>query len=80
MTFEQINSKAAKLDWSRGTGKNIHNILDSARINADDTVYTNKSTTESEWDAVACNSLELLLGECKDIRLLNWFRRIGFVW
>lgn len=78
MTFASIQSTAAKLGTRRATlGARIDDILDNARINADDTVYVEKAAPVADWDRIALASLQSLLSYCGDSKAVAWFRRNG---
>lgn len=91
-TFEQIKAKASRLVDDRGMltdlGRGVDDVLDRARINADDTVYVEKSLPESEHDTVAIGSIcDILSGRDDDLRgrwwdatpnqIRAWFKRHG---
>lgn len=79
MTFERLVRKADRLDTRHGSfGARILDVLDNARINADDTVYLEKSTLD--WNAVAIASLETILSYSEDKRVNAWFHRNGVTW
>lgn len=84
MTFEQIKSKAAaKFGYDvlgETLGSRVDYLLDSARINADDTVYLEKAAPVNEWERIALDSLRFLLSDSKDTKAQAWFRSINFVW
>lgn len=54
--------------WDR-----IDDIIDSGRVNADDTIYRDKSLPESEWNAVAEGSICTLLCDETNAEVRNWF-------
>lgn len=79
MTFEQIKAKAKKLDMRKhdGLGHRVDEVLDSARVNADDTVYLEKEADASEWDSIAVGTLSSILADSKDKAVIRWFERQG---
>ena len=81
VTFEEIRKKAGKLEV-RGDnlGGRIDHLLDSARINADDTVHIEKAEPAAEWERIALDSLGSLLSHSQDAKAQAWFRRAGFSW
>lgn len=79
MTFEAIRKAAEPLGTMRGTlGDAVDDILDKARINADDTVFVEKSS--EDWDAMAMASLEGILSVSTDPAACDWFRNAGVRW
>lgn len=76
MTFEALDKEARHYK----TPHAVQCLLDSARQNADDTLYTEKACTPEEHDGIALSSLELLLGDETDRKVTNWFKKRGVRW
>lgn len=55
----------------------IDAVLDSARVNADDTIYTEKSLPEGEWDTVAMGTVESVLCDTECPKVRAWFTAQG---
>jgi len=81
-TYEDLR-KAAEGFIYNGNERNeaILNLMDSAQINADDTVFVDKSMPESEWATVALSTLRDLLSD-KNVKadVRQWFNNQGLVW
>jgi hypothetical protein len=78
MTFEALRVIAKRLAIKPGNlADRIDSILDSGRINADDTIYLEKSAPSDQWDAIALASVCDLLAYSKDKPVLAWFARHG---
>lgn len=54
----------------------VGDILDRARINADDTVYVEKSAEPDQWDQIAMGTLEMIL-TYSDADLLNGYENVS---
>ena len=84
MTFDEISRKADQAFggdvFGKSLGARVAHEIDSARINADDTVYADKTEPAEAWNRVAVSSLEVNLSCLKDEQVADWFRLIGFVW
>jgi hypothetical protein len=79
--WSEIVKMASTLEISRGSlGDRIDEMVDSARVNADDTVYLEKAAAESDYDMVAISTLELILSDSNDEEAKTWFKSIGFNW
>lgn len=80
MTFQELRTAADKMDCLHGIGSRVDNILDQARINADDTVYAEKARPSSEYDRIAADTVAELLSYSSDAEAQAWFRGVGFSW
>ena len=58
----------------------LDNLLDQARINADDTIYVEKAADPKKWDKIALMSLESLLAYSTDLEVQAWFKKNGVRW
>jgi hypothetical protein len=58
----------------------ISGLINSAEVNANDTVYTDKAATEQDWERIFWGSLEMLLGDCRDTKVTSWFKKQGVRW
>jgi hypothetical protein len=76
VTFDQLRAAARKLPHT----SEVHNILDSAEVNANDTVYTDKSATQAEWDQIALASIACLFDSGTKPTTLRWFKQRGYRW
>ena len=78
ITFEALAREIGRKTWTRKSCLNeVCDLIDSGRINADDTCFVEKSRDAADWDAVALDSVSYLLASCKDKRVINWFARRG---
>jgi hypothetical protein len=81
MTFEEIKAKAAKLGTATKLGGEVDYILDSARVNADDTCYVEKSAPAADYDRIAVDTLRDILSASETNKTAAaWFKRVGFQW
>jgi len=87
MKFSTIYKRSAELDnnpkhnsYPNGLSHRVGYLIDSARINADDTIYTDKAAPEAQHGKIAVSSLEMLLCSCTDEEVCAWFRKQGFRW
>ena len=79
MTFEQLVQETAKFTWVRSGSfaDRISYIVDSGRVNADDTVYTEKAAPASDYDRIALETVIGTLAYETDKRVINWFAKRG---
>lgn len=81
MTFDEIKAKAAKLGTTTKLGGEVDHILDSARVNADDTCHVEKSAPVEDYDCIAVGTLRDILSSSEtDKAAAAWFKRVGFQW
>ena len=86
MKFKTIYKRSAALDnvekhrGYEGLANRVGYLVDAARVNADDTVYLEKTVDEDQFDKIAVASLEGLLCSCTDEEVCAWFRKQGFRW
>ena len=86
MTHTEIDRKAEILrrkyagTSSYAFAQEISGLISSAEVNANDTVYADKSATEGQWNRIFWGSLEMLLGDCRDAKVTNWFKKQGVRW
>ena len=79
-TFAQIEILAAALNRNAGPqalGHRVDAILDSARVNADATIYVEKAQPEAAWNSIAVGSIRDILSYSSDARAQRWFLGIG---
>jgi hypothetical protein len=81
-TFKQIQDLAQALYEARTNrvlADEVSNMVDAARINADDTCYVEKSMPVEEYDAVALTSLEqgCCYAEANQLAAVAWFTANG---
>ncbi len=86
-SFEEIRIAAAALmeagrGQSNGTGlcHRVDALVDSARANADDTIYVEKARPVEDYDAIGLASLQDLLSCSDDAEAAAWFVAQGVVW
>ena len=72
-TYDTLRRDADKMKRTRLYDR-VDHILDSARINADDTVYLEKSAYD--WNGIAVSTIECLLSD-QDQVTVSWFARRG---
>lgn len=73
VAYEDLTKLAdAELDCLRGLGKRVDEVLDSARINADDTKYLEKNEDQS-WEYIAMSTIEEILSFSSDKEVQDWF-------
>jgi hypothetical protein len=80
MTFEQIRNLARAIGplLHGSLADRVDDVLDRARINADDTCYVEKSVPEGEYDSIALASVECVLSERDtDADVIAWFASHG---
>lgn len=78
MTFADLKAAAAKLGTQYNTlGYRVDALLDSARVNADDTVYLEKAAPESDYDRIALDTVMMELSYCTDKAVIRWFAKRG---
>ena len=80
ITFEQLQEKAAMMIKHGKLADRVDNVLDLARINADDTIYVENVRPVIEYDQTALNTLAMILSHSRDEQVQGWFRLVGFSW
>jgi len=83
MTFEQLRNAAAAIGpFIHGSlADRVDDVLDRARINADDTCYIEKTLPVAEYDQVALDSVACILSEREtDEDVRAWFETQGVKW
>ena len=73
-TYDSLRKAADKMKRTR-VYDGVDHVLDSARINADDTVYLEKNYCD--WNEMAINSVESILSYHNDKAVIAWFVRRG---
>lgn len=81
-TFKQIDDLARNLPFVRidDLAWRIKCVCDSARQNAEDTIYTEKAATEDKFDEIALATLESNLCYCEDHDVCAWFAENDVKW
>lgn len=75
-----VLSAAADCIRSRNLRVDVQGLVDSGRVNADDTVYAEKAAPEAEWQALFIGSIRGLLSDGTHSRhCVAWFARHGIV-
>lgn len=75
--FKQLNA-ASRTIRSAGLQNEVDNLIDSGRINADDTVYAEKAAPESDWECVFVGTIASLLSSGEYSKAcLRWFAKRG---
>jgi hypothetical protein len=71
----------AQLIADRTTRDTVENLLDSGRVNADDTVYAEKAVPESEWfDMVKGSVTGLMACDEPTPEVVAWFAAHGITY
>jgi hypothetical protein len=73
-TYDSLREAADKMKRT-ALFHRIDNVLDQARINADDTVYLEKN--HCDWNEMAVNTIEGILSYHNDKAVIAWFVRRG---
>lgn len=77
-TFAEIQKTVSVMKIERGNlADRINDVLDRARINADDTCYKEKAQPESEYDRIAVDTIREILSYSNDIEVQGWFKSVG---
>jgi hypothetical protein len=78
VTFAKLRDEISYMDIIKGNLEDrVDDVLDKARVNADDTVYVDKSAPASEWDSIALGSISDVLAYHKDPEVIKWFSDRG---
>ena len=78
--FNALDRAASKIR-SYALRTEVQEAIESARINANDTVYTEKAATPAQWAGLFIDSLETVLCYCKPSHHAKaWFIRNGVKW
>lgn len=75
-TFETL-CRAAQDIPPGSLADEVSYMLDAARVNADDTVYVDKSAPESDWHRIAMDSLESACAYSRNSDAVSWFLAHG---
>jgi hypothetical protein len=82
-TYDNLRKAAAALGSPLVAGspaEEVDALIDSARVNADDTVYVEHAAPESAWDAIFAGSLASLLAYGTSAAAKDFFRANGVIW
>lgn len=80
-TFKQVQDKASKLEIIKGNlADRIDDVLDRARINAEDTVYIEKAQDVTKYDHVALDTVSEILSYLDDEEVCDWFAANNVTW
>lgn len=81
-TFAALQAKVAAVGPCRSGGlvDRLDDVLDRARINADDTCYVEKAQPTDQWDAIALATVSDILSATPDKNVCAWFARNGVEW
>lgn len=82
-TFRTLNAAAAALGSPLVVGslaEEVIDLIDGARVNADDTIYVDKAAPKSKWNAIFAGSLSSLLCERISPAAADFFRANGVRW
>jgi hypothetical protein len=75
-SYETLRKSVDALGVVHGTlSDRLDDMLDNARINADDTVYHERAATD--WNAIATASLESICADTHDHEAAAWFAAHG---
>jgi hypothetical protein len=81
LTFKSLQNTVSRMEVRRGNlADRLDAVLDSARVNADDTCHVEKAQPVATYDAVALASLESILSYEKDSEVCDWFEAQGVTW
>lgn len=79
ITFQQIQDKVGH-NFVKGSVLDlVDDVLDRARINANDTIYVEMADTEENFDKIAIASIIDILSYETNQKVINWFKEIGIV-
>lgn len=79
-TFRSLMDSVHSIE-DRKVRDEVDEALDSARINADDTIHQEKAAPESEWENLAHGSLQSHLSFASiSPAAVEWFKKQGVVW
>lgn len=79
-TFKTLRKKVDAMgDIIIGTlADKLDDVLDRARINADDTVYVEKAQSVAQWNKIAYASIQDILSRSDtDEQAVRWFEKNG---
>lgn len=72
----QLTKDAAKIK-SKNVRYNVENLIESGRINADDTIFVDKAAKVGEWESLFVGSIESLLCDDANVSARRWFSTRG---
>lgn len=79
-TFKNLQDEVSKMDMTDSLSNRIDNVLDRARINADDTCHVEKTAPAAEYDAIALATVSDILSFENDQQVAAWFAARGVQW
>jgi hypothetical protein len=77
VTYEDIRLASLKLSQWSERNRDILDVIESGRVNADCTIYIEKAAPVSDWDRLALASLCDALSCCANPRAVAWFTKLG---
>jgi hypothetical protein len=80
VAFQHLENEIQKIGIYTPLGYALNAVHDSARVNADDTIYVEKSAPQEDWGKIAISSLENLLSFCSDKAVCDWYEAHGIRW
>lgn len=73
--YKVLSADAARLK-TKALRDTAENLIESGRVNADETVHVEKAATEEQWDTIFEGSIGSLLSTGEYGRpALNWFNK-----
>lgn len=80
MTHRELETEMmAQMDPNNAVWRGVSAILDSARVNADDTVYVER-VAGADWETIAMATISDVLSYCSDAAVCDWFASRGVRW
>lgn len=80
-TFATLRTLVDKMEIQKGNlADRLDDVLDRARWNADDTVYTEKTVPASDWDSIALATVSEILAYGSDAEVSAWCAAQGVEW
>lgn len=83
ITFRSLEVLVSKMDLTVGRlslADRLDDILDRARVNADDTCYTEKTVPVTQYDRAALDTVASILSYTNDPEVCAWFAAQGMEW
>lgn len=80
-TFKQLQDTASKMEIVHGNlADRLDDVLDRARINADDTCHVEKTQPVDQYDYIALNTVSEILSYLDDKEVCDWFAANNVTW
>ena len=75
--WEKLRAEVERMDMFKDFPRRLDMVLDSARVNADDTVFVERACDVTGWHDIALGSIETVLAYSTDKKVLAWFAKRG---